>query len=393
MNYIKKITLLLTLFFFTISAFSQNLLTAEDAVAKAIKNSKNVNAASLNIEQQKHLQKSAINIPNPELTWQSPTGIFYVGGVTQSFEFPTVYGKQYQLQKQKIDIAQTQKLGGEIIVAYQVKSLYLNIQYADSLKNLLFIQDTIYAKLASSAQRLFDAGQIDFLQKTFTENQYGETHNQYEQSKINYQSLFNQLKYITATAADIAISPLELIAKNPEQEISVNQNIDFLIAKQSETLAQTNLQIEKNKALPGLVLGYMNQAERNTPTNLRFQFGLTVPLWFWQYKGNIDAAKTNIKVNEEKTLGVQQELNMQLIQIQNEMAQNKQSLNYFEQTGLKKATETINTSKRFLNSGETDYINYLRNINDAYAIRMKYLEAIKNVNQNIISLNYLTGKQ
>lgn len=393
MNYIKKITLLLTLFFFTISAFSQNLLTAEDAVAKAIKNSKNVNAASLNIEQQKHLQKSAINIPNPELTWQSPTGIFYVGGVTQSFEFPTVYGKQYQLQKQKIDIAQTQKLGGEIIVAYQVKSLYLNIQYADSLKNLLFIQDTIYAKLASSAQRLFDAGQIDFLQKTFTENQYGETHNQYEQSKINYQSLFNQLKYITATAADIAISPLQLIAKNPEQEISVNQNIDFLIAKQSETLAQTNLQIEKNKALPGLVLGYMNQAERNTPTNLRFQFGLTVPLWFWQYKGNIDAAKTNIKVNEEKTLGVQQELNMQLMQIQNEMAQNKQSLNYFEQTGLKKATEIINTSKRFLNSGETDYINYLRNINDAYAIRMKYLEAIKNVNQNIISLNYLTGKQ
>ena len=393
MNYIKKITLLFTIFIFTISAFSQSLLTADEAVAKAIKNSKNVNAASLNIALQKQLQKSAINIPNPELTWQSPTGIFYVGGVTQSFEFPTVYGKQYQLQKQKTTIAQTQKSGSEVIVAYQVKSLYLNIQYSDSLKNLLFIQDTIYAKLASSAQRLFDAGQIDFLQKTFTENQYGEIHNQYEQSKINYQSLVNQLKYITATADDIAISPLQLITKNNEQLESVNQNTDFLIAKQLEILAERNLQIERNKALPGLVFGYMNQAERNTPTNLRFQFGLTVPLWFWQYKGNIDAAKTDIKINEEKTLGVQQELNMQLMQIQNEMAQNKQSLNYFEKTGLKKATEIINTSKRFLNSGETDYINYLRNINDAYAIRMKYLEAIKNVNQNIISLNYLTGKQ
>ena len=393
MNYIKKITLLFTLFIFTISAFSQSLLTADEAVAKALKNSKNVNAALLNIEQQKQLQKSAINIPNPELTWQSPTGIFYVGGVTQSFEFPTVYGKQYQLQKQKTTIAQTQKLGSEVIVAYQVKSLYLNIQYADSLKNLLFIQDTIYAKLALSAQRLFDAGQIDFLQKTFTENQYGETHNQYEQSKINYQSLVNQLKYITATADDIAISPLQLITKNNEQLESVNQNTDFLIAKQSEMLAEKNLQIERNKALPGLVFGYMNQAERNTPTNLRFQFGLTVPLWFWQYKGNINAAKTDVEINEEKTLGVQQELNMQLMQIQNELAQNKQSLNYFEQTGLKKSTEIINTSKRFLNSGETDYINYLRNINDAYAIRMKYLEAIKNVNQNIISLNYLTGKQ
>ena len=137
----------------------------------------------------------------------------------------------------------------------------------------------------------------------------------------------------------------------------------------------------------------MNQAERNTPTNLRFQFGLSVPLWFWQYKGNINAAKTDIKINQEKSLGVQQVLSMQMMQIQNELAQNAQSLNYYEQTGLKKAAEIITASQRFLNSGETDYINYLRNINDAYAIRMKYLEAIKNVNQNIISLNYLTGKQ
>jgi hypothetical protein len=137
----------------------------------------------------------------------------------------------------------------------------------------------------------------------------------------------------------------------------------------------------------------MNQAERTTPTNLRFQFGLSVPLWFWQYKGNIDAAKTDIKINQEKTLGVQQELNMQLLQIQNELAQNTQALNYYEQTGLRKAGEIINTSQRFLNSGETDYINFLRNINDAYAIKMKYLEAIRNVNQSTISLNYLTGKQ
>lgn len=393
MNHIKKTILALILSVSTTCAFSQALLTAEQAVAKAIGNSKNANAATLNIEQQKQLQKSAINIPNPEFTWQSPTGIFYVGGVTQSFEFPTVYGKQYQLQKQKVGIAQTQKTANEVLVAYQVKSLYLNIQYIDSVKSLLYIQDTIYAKLASSAQRLFDAGQIDYLQKSFTESQYGEINNQYEQSKINHQSLINQLKYLTAIAEDITISPLNWVPNNYDQRESVNQNTDFLLAKQAEKLAQTSLQIEKNKALPGLILGYMNQAERNTPTNLRFQFGLSVPLWFWQYKGNINAAKTDVKINEEKTLGVQQELNMQLLQVQNELAQSAQSLNYYDQIGLKKSNEIINTSKRFLNSGETDYITYLRNVNDAYAIRMKYVEAIRNVNQNIISLNFLTGKQ
>jgi outer membrane protein TolC len=188
MNHIKTIFITFILFSIAYSASSQRLLTEDEAVFKAIKNSKNANAAILNVEQQKQLQKSAINIPNPELTWQSPSGAFYVGGVTQSFEFPTVYGKQYQLQKQKVGLAETQKVANDVVVAYQVRSLYLNVQYADSLKSLLFIQDTIYSKLALSAQRLFDAGQIDYLQKSFTETQYGEIHNQYEQSKINQQS-------------------------------------------------------------------------------------------------------------------------------------------------------------------------------------------------------------
>ena len=393
MNSLKKIFLSFVIIVSAHVTYSQSLVTQDEAMDKALKNSKNANAAILNIEQQKQLQKSAINIPNPELTWQSPTGAFYVGGITQSFEFPTVYAKQYQLQKQKVGLAQTQKLANELLVSYQVKSLYLNIQFADSLKSLLYIQDTIYRKLASAAQRLFDAGQIDYLQKSFTETQYGEVHNQYEQTKINQQSLINQLKFITGIVDDIIVSPLKSIKGNSSQESSINQNTEFLIAKQTETLSQKNLEIERNKALPGLVLGYMNQAERNTPTNLRFQFGLSVPLWFWQYKGNINAAKTDIKINQEKSLGVQQVLSMQMMQIQNELAQNAQSLNYYEQTGLKKAAEIITTSQRFLNSGETDYINYLRNINDAYAIKMKYLEAIKNVNQSTISLNYLTGKQ
>ncbi len=393
MNYIKKIYLFFFFFLFAFHAFTQSLLTEDEAVAKAIKNSKNANAAILNIKQQKQLQKSAVNIPNPELTWQSPTGAFYVGGVTQSFEFPTVYGKQYQLQKQKVGLAETQKVANDVVVAYQVRSLYLSIQYADSLKNLLYIQDTIYSKLANSAQRLFDAGQIDYLQKSYTETQYGEIHSQYEQSKINHQSLINQLKFIADISNVITFSPLTSIKNTLLQDSSINQNINFLIAKQTELMAQKNLEIEQNKALPGLVLGYRNEGDRNTPTNLRFQFGLSVPLWFWQYKGNINAAKTDIKINQEKTLGVQQELSMQMMQIQNELAQNTQSLNYYEKTGLNKAAAIINTSQRFLNSGETDYINFLRNINDAYAIKMKYLEAIRNVNQSTISLNYLIGKQ
>ena len=374
-------------------------LTENDAVGKALKNSRNASAAFLTIQQQRQLLKSAVNIPNPELTWQSPSGLFYVGGLTQTLEFPTVYAKQYQLQKQEVGLAETQKVFTDAQISYEVRSLYLNIQYADSLKDQLYIQDTIYSKLASSAQRQFDAGQIDFLQKTFAETQYGEVHNQFEQARLSYKSFINQLKYVIGLDDSITIEPLKAYpfdrrtALYGRDSTLLGKNAELLIFKQTEAISQKNLELQRNRALPGLAFGYMNQSERNTPTNLRFQFGVTVPLWFWQYKGNINAAQTQLSVSQQRTAGLKQQLNVQLFQAQNELAVNYQALEYYQTTGLRKSNQIISASQRFLKSGETDYVNFLRNINDAYAIKLKYLGALKNLNQNIITINYLTGKQ
>lgn len=375
------------------------VLREQDAVNNALKNSKNATAALLNIRQQKQLLKSTFNLPNPEVFWESPTGKFYTGSITQSLEFPTVYAKQHQLQKQQVGLAETQKTLTDTQICYQVRLLYLTIQYTDSLRNQLYIQDTIYAKLASSAQRQFDAGQIDYLQKTFAETQYGEVHNQYEQSKLNYTALLNQLKYIAGIQDSIVLAPLKAAVLNAENTIYrgdsalLNQNAEYRVSRQVEAIGQKNLELQRNKALPGLAFGYFNQGERDTPTNLRFRFGLTVPLWFWQYKGNINAAHTELEVSQQRSAGLQQQLTVQLMQSGNELASNNQALTYYQTTGLKKSNEIISAAQRFLQSGEIDYISFLRDINDAYAIKLRYLETLRNVNQSILTINFLTGKQ
>ncbi|MFR1445853.1 hypothetical protein ACLUYJ_20050, partial [Acinetobacter baumannii] len=103
------------------------------------------------------LLKSAINLPNPDFFWESPTGKFYTGSITQSFEFPTVYSNQYHLQKQQIGVAQKEKQLTEAELKYKVRVLYLEIQYADSLTRQLYIQDTLYEKIKLSAIRQFKA--------------------------------------------------------------------------------------------------------------------------------------------------------------------------------------------------------------------------------------------
>lgn len=375
-------------------AYSQKIISEADAVSMAVKNSRNISAAGLSVLQQKQLLKSSINLPNTDVFIESPTGKFYTGSITQSTEFPTVYSKQYQLQKQRIVLAEKEKGFTENEVKFQVKQLYLLLQYATAQLQQLYVQDTVYESISKAAGRQFDAGQIDYLQKTFTESQYGEIHNQYLQAQLTIGNLQSQLQYLTRLQEIFIATPfdtnvLDVVITNDSSAFAANPSLQ--IFNQSSVITQKNIALQKAKALPGLAFGYFNQGERNTPIVNRFRVGFTVPLWFGQYKSNINAAKTEWEINKQKASGLQQQLSVQLIQAQNELSIYTQSLQYYKNTGIPKANVIIGTAKRFFESGENDYINYLRTINDAYSIQLKYLEVIRNYNQAILSIKYITG--
>ena len=115
----------------TVTVNAQSVLTETEAISKALANNRNINAASLQVRQQQQLLKSAINLPNPEFFWESPTGNFYTGSITQAIEFPSVYTNQYRLQKGQIVIAQKEKQLTEAELKYRVKLLYLEIQFSE----------------------------------------------------------------------------------------------------------------------------------------------------------------------------------------------------------------------------------------------------------------------
>jgi outer membrane protein TolC len=378
-------------------AAAQQVLTESEAVSKALANNKNIQSASLQVKQQQQLLKSAINLPNPEFFWESPTGNFYTGSITQSFEFPTVYSNQYRLQKQQIGVAQKEQQITQADLKYRIKALYLEAQFTDSLVKQLYIQDTLYEKIKLSAIRQFNAGQIDYLQQTFAETQYGEIHNQYLQSITRSKAIKAQLQWLTGIKDSIIVEPLAInITQAPfpivPDSMALLANPGVQLLRQQQAVAKQNIALQKSKALPGLAFGYFNQGERDTKWNNRFRFGITIPLWFGQYKGNISAAKTEQQVIQSRQEGLQQELSAQVINASSEMHANWQSVQYYQQTGLRKAQEVITTSQRFFVSGEIDYISLMRNNNDAYNIYQKYLEAVRNYNLSVINYQYLMGQ-
>lgn len=372
---------------------AQTIVTEQAALDSAMKHSPLLQSATLQVKQSNYLRKTAFNLANPEILAESPTGEFYAVGILQSIEFPTVYFKQGQLLKQQSLLSEKGKALSMNEVTRLVRSVYLNAQYNQQLLTQLQYQDSLYNQIQQSAKRQFEAGVIDYLAKTFAEAQYGEIHNQLVQVQNTYKANLQQLKLYAGLVQEPSVSPLLKLSGLSIQAdtASVSQSPFLQYARQNQAVNQKQLSLERNRALPGLVVGYLNQGPKETETYYRFRVGFTLPLWFWQYRGNIKAAKTGLLMAEQQMLAQQQQLTAELQVAVSDYSSAQQALSYYETNGLRQADDIISTGKRFFESGQTDYIAYIRNINDAYAIKRTYLETLRTYNQSIININFITG--
>lgn len=379
-------------------AQGQTPLTEQQAVDLALKQSHLLNAATLQVKQQKQLQGASFNLANPDITLESPTGEFMTVGVLQSFEFPTVYLKQGQLARQQTLLAEKGKMLTEAEVKQQIKTVYLNLQFTNQTLQQLEKQDSIYSGIAVAADRQFSAGQIDFIAKTFAATQYGEVHNQLLQAKADAILALRQLQLYTGVKDSITTSPF---VKNSSFLLSTGVITDSATLAstpyiqyylQTQSVAKKSLQLERNKALPGFSFGYMNQGLKNTEIPLRLRAGINIPIWFWQYSAAIKAAKTNLQITQQNTLAQQQSLNSRLQQSKSDAIKFQSSLTYYESIGVQQANDLITASSRMFAAGQIDYIAYLRTLSDAYNIQIKYLETLHAFNQSIININYLNGQ-
>ena len=50
--------------------------------------------------------------------------------------------------------------------------------------------------------------------------------------------------------------------------------------------------------LPGLLVGFFNQASPNTLSHYKLNYGFSIPIAFWSYKSKINAAKKGIEIAE-----------------------------------------------------------------------------------------------
>ena len=404
----KKI--LLTLFFLpSLLSFGQTSpppsgevgrgLTLDSAVANALRTHPQIQFSQQEVEQQKALKKGSFNLENPSIGAEAPYGQKFEIGIQQNFQNPIVYFQHSKIAKQNISLAEKDFLLSKTELLKEVKTAYLNLQFAETKVKQLIYQDSIFNNLYLASEKRFNAGDADLLEKISAEAKSKEVHNLLTQAQADLQNAQLQLQILTGVTEKNIVTNQALEKANTNfstfllGDTSVFKTSPFIEYYQQNILVKKqNLRLQKTKLLPGLSIGYLNQVGAEQPENYRFRYGITIPLWFWTYNSQIKAANYQFQMANSQYAIAQKNINSEYQKALTDYKKYFESLNYYETTALKQAETIISTATRFYEAGEISYIIYMQSLNQAFEIKMNYLETVRNHNQSIIQLNYLNGQ-
>ncbi|WP_349352425.1 MULTISPECIES: CusA/CzcA family heavy metal efflux RND transporter [unclassified Flagellimonas] len=393
----KKKALTILLFMVSLSGFSQQKLNLEDLMALSLENNKGIQAGSMMVDQAETLKGTAFEFDKTDIYYQydennlainnQPIRVF---GVQQQFEFPTVYGAKnrlqqsnYELQKSSFEIQKKQLYQALSNAYYQYQTLN---QKAKLYKTL----DSIYSKFAHAADRRFELGETNYLEKVTATAKQRQIANTF--AKINQQLLttYGQIASLVQTE-----DSLQIVTEMPEKLTVINlqgmmpTETSFLDHRQQLSNAQKSL--EENRLLPDLNLEYFQGTNSGLGASLYgLQVGVRVPIFFFGHSSKVKSSKIQTKITEMENTEISVAMNQRYKTLMGQLEQQAKELSYYEDEGGLLSDQILKAASGNFQNGEIDFFQYIQSLENAYEIQLNYLDVLNQYNQTVIAINYLT---
>ncbi len=401
-------TVLLFIIFSFQNAEAQTQINLQGAIDTALKNNLQVRNEKLNAEYQQKLIAASVDIPQTNLIGEyGQINTFYKDtrfGISQSFSFPTVYAKQKALQNETYKSSSLSIAVKETEIRKQVSEVFYLMVYLQQKQKILSQNDSVFTAFLERANLRFAKGETNILEKATAETQRGQIAIQLNQLKTDMEILQLQFQLLLNTVTAFIPSPEspKMIFTEILDTSIFSKHSTMLVLQQQKEITSLKTQLEKSRLLPSLNFGYYNMSMQGTGADnvlynnlTRFnsiQFGLGVPLFFGSQKAKINSSKSLELISENSYHIGLQTLNIAyqraLSQYQNQL----QTVKYFEENALKNANLIKKTANLQFANGVINFMEWTILINNAVNIQSNYVDAVKELNQSIIQLNYLTSK-
>ncbi|NID12874.1 CusA/CzcA family heavy metal efflux RND transporter [Fibrivirga algicola] len=294
-------------------------------------------------------------------------------------------------------------------LARQVKATYYQLWYVQSLAGFLRSQDSLYAAIARGAEVRRRTGEGTLLELTAAQVQLRQAQTALFQNKLDAQILARQLQTLLASSTPPVLPDTPLTER-------VLPLIDSTMLIQNPELAQLNSQIdiarretdvEAARLRPDFTLGIANQSlqgfqtlpdgagERFYGFGNRFtygQVGVSIPLFAKPLKARLEAARIGQQRAEAQRTALQRTLEGEVATAVQTYQKNQQALIYYRESALPQATLIREQVTKAYGAGEIGYVELLQNLRTVSEIQTGYLAALNDLNQTLISLDFLLGR-
>jgi len=391
------LVLLFSFIGFNVNAQS-NTLTLQSALDLATKNYPTIQQASLQTQQQQALTGTATILDpfsiNTSVGQINSNVVDYNLGVSQGLKLPNAYKAGKNLLQQNVTLAKSYEAVTKNELVRNVSNAYYNWLYSWQQYNLLLQTDSIFADYEKYANKKYQVGESNKLEKINATLQRKDLQLQLSKAKTEVAFYLTDLqKWLRSTEQyqaptqystlpEINLSDSSLVNKHPVLQFLQQQ----IIAKELAVKA------EKAKGQPSFNLGVNAQSLDKQKQFYYGSVGINIPIFKNGVKARAQAAKFETEIAKKELDKNQQEISTLFLQQNQLQQQSLQQLKYYQTEGVPMAESIINAAQRSYKAGDIGYIEYIQNIKDAIKIKTDYLAAINNYNQTIIQLNYLLNR-
>jgi len=372
-------------------------ITIEKAVSMAFENNPSIKAANLEIEKQESLKKSAFDLDKTAITYKNGqiNGLQndYEISVSQDFKFPTVYGAQSKLQKERIVFSEVSLALEKNKLERDVRAAYLELWFAKNKFSLISNLASAFQNFATIAEKRFEFGETNLIEKMSAEGKQSEINLLKSEASLDVENLTRQLQLLLNTESSITIIDGDL-DKIPISTVEKNDNINPILSLQEQyvIVSESEHKLEKARFLPDLSAGYFNQQIEGVKNFTGFQVGIKVPVFFWSQNGKTQAAKKNNEIAQLNYEQIKLNLNAEIQSNLQDFEKHKASLLYYETKGLQLVDKLFSSANKAYKEGEVGYVEYITTLEQAVQIKESYLNRLNLYNQTVNKINYLTGK-
>jgi cobalt-zinc-cadmium resistance protein CzcA len=326
--------------------------------------------------------------------------------INQSFQLPRVYVRQQNYQASSLGIANAERGNKKAELNRYVRKLYFKLQDLDRKSQILSELSTYFQEWKRIAILQAELGELQASAMNMIKVQTSHTEMQLLELAREVENIQHELKLLLRvdfpvfpTADTTVVFPIEIAFKTINSGHPLVQLADASL-QQKKALTE----IEKSKLSPMINVGYSNLSIKGWQTTDGisqqyyspqdrfgiYQVGFGIPIFSGAIRSRVKASKINEELALiEKELQIDR-LNTDLQKLNASYLQLMKAKSYYENEGLKIASDNMNQTTLRLKAGDIPFSEWLLLINQSVQIKTSYLEIVHQLNLVTADYIYLT---